>query len=107
MTIFESLLFREFLTDINAQPNIFHKDLFRDSDNPPNDFSFDLYYFVKAVKSNLKIVRFPVRFLERKYGTSHWNISIKSKIKFIIRTLRYSFKLNNEYFSQRKKGIIR
>ena len=30
---------------------------------------------------------------ERAFGTSHWNIDIKSKIKFIKRTINYSFNL--------------
>ncbi len=93
MSIFESLLLRKKLWDINAQPTIFSKSFFLSLKNPPNDFSLDLYFYYKAIQSNLKILRFPVLFDKRMYGTSSWNIGLKSKIKFIRRTINYSFKL--------------
>lgn len=93
MSIFESILLRKKLWDINAQPTIFTKEFFDTLNNPPNDFSLDLYFYYSALKSNLTVHRFPVSFGERAFGTSHWNIDIKSKIKFIKRTINYSFNL--------------
>jgi glycosyltransferase involved in cell wall biosynthesis len=93
MGIFETLYMGALLTDINAQPNLFHRSFFESWDNPPYDFSLDLYAFYKARKDNLKVVRFPVFFKKRIYGQSHWNINWKSKWKFIKRTLDFSFKL--------------
>lgn len=93
MSIFESILLRKKLWDINAQPTIFSKSFFDSLKNPPSDFSLDLYFYYKAIRSNLKIYRFPVLFGKRMYGLSSWNIGFKSKIKFIRRTINYSFKL--------------
>lgn len=93
MSIFESTLLGKKLWDINAQPTIFTKEFFDTLNNPPNDFSLDLYFYYSALKSKLKVHRFPVSFGERAFGTSHWNIDIKSKIKFIKRTINYSFNL--------------
>jgi len=93
MSIFETLLLRSFLWDINAQPTIFHKNFFNTLDNFPNDFSLDLFFLYMARKKKLKIKRFPVLFQDRVFGESSWNFSLKSKIKFIIRTINYSFKL--------------
>jgi glycosyltransferase involved in cell wall biosynthesis len=93
MSIFESILLRKKLWDINAQPTIFSKSFFHSLKNPPSDFSLDLYFYYKAIRSNLKIYRFPVLFGKRMYGISSWNIGFKSKIKFIRRTINYSFKL--------------
>ena len=93
MSIFESILLGTKLWDINAQPTIFSKGFFHSLKNPPNDFSLDLYFYYKAIQSNLKIYRFPVLFGERMYGISSWNIGFRSKIKFIRRTINYSFKL--------------
>ena len=93
MSIFESILLGTKLWDINAQPTIFSKGFFHSLKNPPNDFSLDLYCYYKAIQSNLKIYRFPVLFGERAHGVSHWNVDFSSKLKFIRRTINYSFKL--------------
>ncbi|MGF3555068.1 MAG: glycosyltransferase family 2 protein [Thermoplasmatota archaeon] len=93
MSVFESLLFKKILYDINAQPNLFHKSFLRVAKNPPKDFSFDLYFYVLAAKNNFKIIRFPVRFEKRKHGKSKWNVNLKERIRFIKRTIDYSFKL--------------
>src|SRR3989344_277539 len=57
MTIFCSIVLGEWLNEINAQPNLFHKSFLKKIKNPPKDFSFDLYVFYLAKKSNLKIIR--------------------------------------------------
>ncbi len=93
MSLFESIYFGVPLSDINAQPNIFPKSFYEGWDNPPWDFSLDLYVYYKARKEKMHIVRFPVRFTKRIYGESKWNTSLKSKLKFIKRTLLFSFEL--------------
>ena len=93
MSLFETVFFRTLLNDINAQPNIFPKSFFAEWENPPADFSLDLYAFYMARKKQLKVVRFPVEFLERQHGMSKWNTGFKSKLKFIKRTLKFSFDL--------------
>lgn len=95
MSIFESILFSQKLWDINAQPNIFHHSFYSKWSNPPKDFSLDLYSYIKAKQQNLHIIRFPVLFAKRIYGKSHWNLDWISKIKFIKRTLYFSFTLKN------------
>ena len=96
MGIFESIYLGTILWDINAQPNIFHREFFMKWKNPPSDFSLDLYALYTAKKTNKQIVRFPVLFLKRKFGTSSWNADMLSKIKFIKRTLAYSLVLRKE-----------
>jgi glycosyltransferase involved in cell wall biosynthesis len=96
MSIFESVTLKTFLYDINAQPNLFHNSFLKIMENPPNDFSFDLYAYYLAKSNNYKIIRFPVLFPERIHGKSTWNTSLQSKIKFIKRTLDYSFKLKED-----------
>jgi len=93
MSFFEILLLRKTLWDINAQPTMFHSAFLERWENPPHDFSLDLYAFYLARKFKLKTLRFPVRFGERVHGVSHWNVDWKSKVKFIKRTLDFSFKL--------------
>lgn len=93
MGLFESFLFRRRLFEINAQPTIFRTELLKEWKNPPSDFSLDLYALVMASKGGVKIARFPVTFLPRQFGVSKWNLGFKSRIKFIRRTLSYSFVL--------------
>ena len=97
MGCFETLLLGVFLNDINAQPNIFSRELFDNWQNPPFDFALDLYALYQAKKQGYKIIRFPVVFPKRIYGCSHWNTGLISKLKFIKRTVDFSFKL--------KKGL--
>ncbi len=93
MSIFESILMRKKFWDINAQPTMFSKEFFESWDEPPQDFSIDLFAYYMAKKNNLSIYRFPVLFSDRAYGASHWNFGFRSRIKFIKRTISYSIKL--------------
>lgn len=93
MSIFETLILGKFMYDINAQPNIFHKSLLLSLKNPPKDFAFDLYVYFIAKKMKYKIIRFPVIFGKRIFGESAWNTGWKARIKFIKRTINFTFKL--------------
>lgn len=95
MSVFETLMLKKFLYDINAQPNLFHKEFLKKIKNPPKDFSFDLYFYYMAKINNLKIIRFQVFFRKRIHGHSKWNFGFQSKIKFIKRTIDFTFKLKS------------
>ena len=84
MSMFETVYLGEKLVDVNAQPNIFHRSFFEKWNNPPNDFSLDLYALYMAKKNNLDIHRFSVFFPKRIYGESKWNnAGLISKWRFI------------------------
>lgn len=93
MSIIESVILRTTMFDINAQPNLFHRDFLKLMKNPPNDFSFDLYAYHTAKKNKMRIIRFPVFFGKRIHGYSSWNSGLKSKIKLIKRTISYTSSL--------------
>jgi glycosyltransferase involved in cell wall biosynthesis len=97
MSAVETLLFQRFLWDINAQPNIFYRSFCEQWENPPHDFSLDLYAYAMAARRGLKVIRFPVLFENREHGVSHWNINMRSKIKFIKRTVDFSLRLRKEW----------
>lgn len=93
MTCFETMLMAAPLRDINAQPTLFHRRFFETWTRPPHDFSLDLFAYYQARRAGLRVKRFGVRFGKRAHGTSHWNIDLRSKAKFIKRTFGYSWKL--------------
>lgn len=94
MSLFETLYLGKRLCDINAQPNIFSRAFFNQWQNPPNDFSLDLYALYMARVAKLEVKRISVQFPPRVHGESHWNNgTLKSKWKFIKRTLEFSKKL--------------
>jgi polyisoprenyl-phosphate glycosyltransferase len=95
MSVFETLYFRVFLKDIFGQPNVFHRSFFETWENPPSDFSLDLYAYLKAKQSKKNITRFPVHFLARQYGTSSWNHGLISRCNFIKRNIKFSIKLKS------------
>ena len=97
MSIFETILMKTKMWDINAQPTVFHRSFYESWDNPPKDFSLDLFTYFMAKKQNLRIERFPVMFSDRAHGLSHWNVSFSAKFRFIKRTLQYSFLLNKRF----------
>jgi glycosyltransferase involved in cell wall biosynthesis len=93
MSLFETALLRTRLWDINAQPNMFSRAFFETWENPPHDFSLDLYVYFTARAQGLPVYRFPVEFGERAHGVSHWNVNWAAKMKFIRRTIDFSFEL--------------
>jgi glycosyltransferase involved in cell wall biosynthesis len=93
MGVFETIYFGTSMKDINAQPNIFPREFFESWENPPYDFSLDLYSVYIAKKAGLEMKRFPVEFTPRIYGHSKWNTGMAAKWKFIKRTMKFSREL--------------
>ncbi|MEE8045299.1 MAG: glycosyltransferase family 2 protein [Dehalococcoidia bacterium] len=93
MAIFETIFMRTRMWDINAQPTLMPRSLYDAWQNAPGDFSLDLYAYYQAKTHNLEIQRIPVYFGPRTFGESHWNTGMVSRIKFIRRTLAYSWHL--------------
>jgi len=83
MSIFESILLKKWMWDINAQPTMFNREFFEDWKNMPNDFSLDLYSYFNAKSSNINVERVPVYFRKRAHGVSNWNNGFFSRYKFI------------------------
>ena len=93
MSLFETILLRKPMWDINAQPTMFSRTFFNSWQTIPHDFSLDLYAYYLARYQGLNIHRFPVRFGERAHVVSHWNVNWTSKLKFIRRTVGFSLEL--------------
>ncbi|NQY41820.1 MAG: glycosyltransferase family 2 protein [Legionellales bacterium] len=92
MSIVNTLLLRSIYYEINAQPTIFPKEFFQRWENPPKDFSLDLYSYYLAKKEGLEIVRISVFFAQRLAGEAHLKDLI-SKIRYSIKSLRYTLSI--------------
>ena len=93
MSIIVSFLFQRVVRDINAQPTIISREVFERWQNPPNDFSLDLFAYIESMRLGHEIRRRPVNFGKREHGKSHWNQGLRSRLKFIRRTLIMAFNL--------------
>ncbi len=69
-TILCSILFRKKIFDIHAMPVLFSKNLLKNLNYIPNEFSIDLSFYLHSIKNHFKIIRFPVNFdkNKRKFG---------------------------------------
>ncbi len=100
MALFSSMVLKLRLTEINAQPKLFHRSFYEQiKEQAPLDFSLDLYFLFKAKKQGL-ILDFPVFFLPRLYGEAKGGSgsSLKTRLKLIRRTLRYILELRSKLY---------
>ena len=91
MSAFETTLFQKKMVEINAQPTIFSRSLIAELNSAPLDFMLDLFVYNSAKKQRYFEKRFFVNFGLRKYGQSSWNKNVFSRLKFIYKTIKYSF----------------
>jgi glycosyltransferase involved in cell wall biosynthesis len=93
MAVIATTVLGMWLTDINAQPKVFHRSLLELMDSPPDGFELDLYILYTAKRSGWNVETFPVIFGERAHGESKWAFSLRSRWKHIVSALRYIFSL--------------
>lgn len=106
MGIYESIYLGQKLWDINAQPTLIHRDFYSRIENPPNDFSFDLYVYYLARKASMRVVRVPVVQQDREAGVSSWNDGgLKARINLIKRTLIFSKNLKKDIKNIREGNL--
>ena len=79
MSVYNSILFQEKLSDIHSQPNFFKKPTKRIIFNAPNDMLIDLYFYILFKKKGVIIKRFDVVFKKRKFGLGN-NEGLKKKL---------------------------
>lgn len=91
MQIMVFIILKVYITDINAQPKLFSREFYNKYliNKSPNDFSLDLYLLLIAKKNNFRILDFPVIFADRTKGVAKGGGSMKTKLKLILRTLKY------------------
>jgi len=93
MSIISSIFLKVRLSDVNAQPKMFHKSFVSILKAPPKDFSLDLYLLYQARINNFPILELPVKYGKRMHGNSKGGGTFKGKFKLTMRTLNYLFRL--------------
>ena len=96
MALVASLILRRKLTEINAQPKLFSKEIVKLLKGAPADFSLDLYLLCIAGNNGYKIKTIDVSFRARQHGKSSWADSWKTKLKTIWRSIKYIWRLRKE-----------
>lgn len=104
MSIYSSFKLKNALFDINAQPKIFSRAFYETWENPPYDFSLDLYAYYTAKKNGLNILELPVFFEKRQFGEAKGGGTLKGKMKLIKRTLKYINELKKKLKSEESKN---
>ena len=96
MGMYETILFKKRMREVMAVPVLFDRNLIDDVEELPNDFSIDIYAYVKAVKNGYKVKYVPVELKDRTGGVSSWNTGLKSRIKQSLKMVKASRKIKKE-----------
>ena len=96
MGFLSSFLMRVKLSDINAQPKMFHRSFLENMENAPDDFSLDLYLVYQARVNGYHIIEYPVHFGKRLHDEAKGGGSLKGKWKLIKRTWAYMKELKEK-----------
>lgn len=91
MSCVNTILFRSYLFDIHAQPNLFLKVSKKFINLAPNDMSIDLFFYAYFKSKHYEVLKFDILFENRIYGIGS-NIGFK-KLKNSIFSLINSFKI--------------
>lgn len=100
MEVVSLVLLRCWLTEINAQPKLFHRSLLQHLSNPPTDFNFDVYVLYQARCHGWELRTVDVLFPPRKYGQSNWSATWRSKLRTIGRSIRFLFQLGQGWWDE-------
>lgn len=98
MQVWASLMLGVKLSEVNAQPKLFPRELYSAMTHPPADFSLDLYLMYAARKNNYPIVEIPVYFKPRLHGEAKGGGgSFSNRLKLIRRTFKYISELRRKF----------
>ncbi len=99
MQVIASIVLGTRVNDVNAQPKVFSRAFFdiHIKNGAPYDFSLDLYLLYQARKANLDILSVPVVFANRRHGDAKGGGSWRTRIKLIVRTLKYIISLKQSH----------
>ena len=97
MSMICSLILGTKLREVNAQPSIYPRNFLIQMENPPKDFSFDMYVYFRAVSNGLKENRIKVQAPIRTKGTSSWNTGMRAIFKMSLNTILAAIHMKRRY----------
>lgn len=104
MSLICSVILRTNISDINAQPKIFHKKIIDKILYGPDDFMLDLFTYYLLKKEGYKEENILVFFKERRFGIAKGGGSLKGKIKLSLNTIKYLLgKIQNDFNCSQNK----
>ena len=89
------------LSDVNAQPKLFHRSFLGLMREPPSDFSLDLYTLFLARRHGYQFLELPVVFNRRLHGKAKGGGSLALKWNLSKRTLMFILHLRRDVRSGR------
>lgn len=96
MTVVVLLLLGAKVRDINAQPKLFPRAFLAQMQNPPKDFSLDLYALFVARRLGCALLYLPVVFGQRLHGEAKGGGSLSLKWKLTKRTWIFILQLRRD-----------
>ncbi|MFM2090140.1 MAG: hypothetical protein RLZZ127_629 [Planctomycetota bacterium] len=93
MEIMALALLHRRMTEINAQPKVFHRSLLDVVGRTPDDFNFDVCVLHRALLAGWSVRTIPVRFPPRQYGHSNWSRTFASRWRTIRRSMLFMARL--------------
>ena len=93
MSLVASVVLLRKLTDVNAQPKVFHRSHLTRLSSPPDGIPYDLYVLYRGLQAGLAISTIPVVFGEREHGESRWAANIFSRYRTILNMIGFIFRL--------------
>ncbi|MFA5138751.1 MAG: glycosyltransferase family 2 protein [Elusimicrobiota bacterium] len=88
------------MQDINGQPKLFGRAFFERWEDPPTDFSLDVYVMFAARTAGMALETFPVEFGTRLHGESKWAAHAMAKYKTILRYLVSIVRISCRHYSR-------
>jgi glycosyltransferase involved in cell wall biosynthesis len=82
------------INELNAQPKVFPSDLFKEIQNPPKTFAFDLYVLYRAARAGYRVETIPVLFPPRIHGVSNWAANFAGRRRTIMGMIQYMWQLS-------------
>ena len=93
MSFFATVILMRRISDVNAQPKVFHRSHLERLTQPPDGIPYDLYVLYRGLQAGLEVVTIPVVFGQRAHGESRWAANIFSRYRTILNMIRVMIRL--------------
>ncbi len=93
-----SMILGQKLKEINAQPSLYPREFLVKWENPPLDFSLDMFFYSKAKLDRLIETRKNVLFVDRTIGSSNWKRGIQSIVLMGLKTIKASWSFRRRVY---------